>query len=365
MIDEARYEYPKLQYEERVKDWHFFDMKDAKKERPPIQYVIEGLFALPSLNIVYGAPGCLKSLLLADAAMCVVSDHRWLESSLKNADIGFDVQKGLAIWIDFDNGERRTHERFGALGREYDVPDDAPFRYVSIPTPYLEADKRQHIKDLVKHVKSFQEEFDQEITLIVVDNLGTVSGRIDENSSDMDLVMRGLRTLAKDTEAAVVVIHHQRKGSKKSSSRKGDSLRGHSSIEAAIDLALLVERIGENNAVTVVSTKERGPDVDDFGAVFRYEHYEDSEDLYTARFRGRYPELNDKEGIVAEIAINTLSKGPMIQKDLYPKLTAPKNIGKVTVDRTLKKLKKRETITWEQEEIGSTHAIWYSLVSSE
>ena len=60
-----------------------------------------------------------------------------------------------------------------------------------------------------------------------------------------------------------------------------------------------------------------------------------------------------------------LADGPMIQKDFYPKLMEPKGIGKVTMERALEKLEKRGTITWEKEETGSKHAIWYSLVSNE
>ncbi|PIP35489.1 MAG: hypothetical protein COX20_11090, partial [Desulfobacterales bacterium CG23_combo_of_CG06-09_8_20_14_all_52_9] len=53
-------------------------LADAYKERPVLQYVVSGLFPLPSLSIVYGAPGTLKSLLLADMAICVASGNAWL-----------------------------------------------------------------------------------------------------------------------------------------------------------------------------------------------------------------------------------------------------------------------------------------------
>jgi RecA-family ATPase len=73
----------------------------------------------------------------------------------------------------------------------------------------------------------------------VIDNLGTASGGADENSAQMIGVMAGLRQIAEEGELAVLVIHHKSKGD---GVRADDSLRGHSSIESAVDLALVVER---------------------------------------------------------------------------------------------------------------------------
>ncbi len=53
--------------------------------------------------------------------------------------------------------------------------------------------------------------------------------------------MAGLRHIAEERDIAVKVIHHK---SKCDRLRAGDSLQGPSSIESALDLALLVEREG-------------------------------------------------------------------------------------------------------------------------
>lgn len=106
--------------------------------------------------------------------------------------------------------------------------------------------------------------------LIVIDNLGLISGGADENSASMISIMSQLRQLAEGTGAAVVVIHHQRKGNG-FKGRAGDTLRGHSSIEAAIDLGLLVEREEGSDTITMKSTKTRGQDVYPFSGAFTYE----------------------------------------------------------------------------------------------
>jgi hypothetical protein len=101
----------------------------------------------------------------------------------------------------------------------------------------------------------------------------------------MARVLSCFRRLAEELGAAVVLIHHQRKqtGYKV---RTGDTLRGHSSIEAALNLALLVEREEHSNSVIIRATKVRGNDVMPFGAVFTFEHKDKTDELETARFYG-------------------------------------------------------------------------------
>jgi hypothetical protein len=146
---------------------------------------------------------------------------------------------------------------------------------------------------------------DKDIKLVLVDNLGVVSGDADENSGDMVAVMSEFRQLAEETGAAVVLVHHQRKGTGYAG-RAGDSLRGHSSIEASLDLALMVEREELSDTVTIKATKVRGEDVLPFTAVFTYERRPDGE-LESAQFFGIAAEDNRSgEAIEREIMVALL-----------------------------------------------------------
>ena len=106
----------------------------------------------------------------------------------------------------------------------------------------------------------------------------------------MARVMGNLRTICEEAECAVIMVHHQRKsnGTADKGIRKGETLRGHSSIEASLDLALLVERRDGEDNVTVFPTKVRGyRNFDFFGAMFTYQHADGKRDLASARFFGR------------------------------------------------------------------------------
>jgi len=283
--------------QEHADPWQAFTLADAYQERPPVQYVAAGLFALPSLNIPYGAPGTLKSFLLADLCVCVAGGVEWLPPSpwvKENAAKPIPTRKNPVMWLDFDNGRRRTHDRFAALGRARELSPDIPLFYYSMPSPWLNASDKASIGDLSLRI------LDKGAKLIVADNLGVISGDAEENSSKMSQVMSLFRQMAEETGAAVVLVHHQRK-SGIANSRAGDSLRGHSSIEAALDVALLLEREELSDTVTLKATKARGEDILPFSAYFSFEHDERGE-LLKAKFFG--------------VAIEDVKSGGAIEREI-------------------------------------------------
>jgi RecA-family ATPase len=260
--------------------WKAFTLKDAYKPRESKKYVIEGVIEKGSLNIVYGPPATMKSMFLADMAVCVASKDKdflpyaeWLENSSEP----LKVNHCPVMWIDLDNGKRRTHARFEALGRARKLPPNIPLTYYSMPTPMLDANSDKHMEALAHRMN------EQKTGLLIVDNLGIVKGSAKENDDSMTLVMSRFRQLADKTGAAIIIIHHQRKGGN-GDGRAGESLRGFSSIEAALDYAFLVERDG-NDTIKFTSTKTRDDDIVPFGAKFLYEQ-KDNRDLKTAMFYG-------------------------------------------------------------------------------
>jgi hypothetical protein len=294
-----------------VDTWRAFSLADAYKPRPPVQYVVQGLFELPSLSIVYGAPGTLKSFWLADLALCVAAGLPVMPPLPGEDDVSRSTLQVPVVWCDFDNGQRRTLERFDALGRARNVRADVPLHIFSMPSPWLDAGSVDSMGDLGDRVRALGAK------LVIVDNLGAVTGGADENSSQMIQVLSNFRQVSEFTGAALPLIHHQRKqvGVK---SREGDSLRGHSSIEAAIDLGLLVEREERSSLITVKSTKTRGLDVAPFGCTFTYEHDPMTGDLVAAKFWGQAIEdLNSDKAVEDAILEVVTDKRPINQTGLW------------------------------------------------
>jgi hypothetical protein len=295
---------------QRADEWEVYTLADAYAPRAPLQFLVTGLLPLPSLSVCYGAPGTLKSMLLADMAICVASGSMWLPSETRSNGNGRETTQEAVIWIDLDNGKRRTHERFAALARSRSLPATAPLYYVSMPTPWPDAGSMKAMEDLARRLKQLK------VKLAIIDNLGLIKGNADENSADMVKVMGNLRWLAEQTGTAVIVVHHQRKGNGLIG-RAGESLRGHSSIEASLDLALLVDREPRSQDLAIHSTKTRDVDVPPFGARFAFEHKPGTKELAIAQFCGIEIEDGTSDSTL-EIAIGEVvtARHPINQSNL-------------------------------------------------
>jgi RecA-family ATPase len=228
-----------------------------------------------------------------------------------------------------DNGQRRTDERVDAMSKSMKLPDDTPFYYVSMPTPSLIATDVQSMGVLMDEIYSLRSR------LVVIDNLGLVTGTVEENSAEMARVMKNFRWIAEETGAAFLILHHQRKGGA-NGSRAGDALRGHSSIEASLDLALHAVREANTNQVTMRSTKTRGVDVPNAVMEFNYSHIADTNDLDNAYFTSvqvRHSDLLLKQVLIsfAEGHPNGIPKNKL-REMVYDDLAGEFSHGKIRAE---------------------------------
>ena len=275
---------------------NIFTLRDAYADREPIHYAVDGLFSRPSLNIVYGHPGTLKSLIAGDIAIHVAGGCEWQ---------GHAVEKSATLWLDLDNGKRRSHERFGALARKAKLPIDAPFYYVSM-NPF-NAGNLKDIKALINRMKAWG------IGDLWIDNLGLIAPGADENSDGMIAVMSNLRMVAETTGASIILIHHQRKSQ---STRAGETLRGHSSIESAVDLCLLVERDADSNIIKIKSTKSRDVEVYPFAAEFMFNHKEGTAELSEAWFEALEIDDTTSDRAIEKTLLSIVQDHPLINQKM-------------------------------------------------
>lgn len=309
--------------------WEWHSISEAFEPRPEREYVVGGLFAAPSLSVIFGAPATYKTWFLMDIAVSVAAGREaWLDGLPDNEQQVplFECHSGPVLWVDVDNGLGRLLDRFEAIGRAYGIdPPSTPLSFVSFPFPALIASDEASIGLLVEQALLF------EAKLIVLDNLGTISGEADENSSAMIAVMSGLRRLAEATQAAVVVVHHANK-------YKGD-IRGHTSILAAVDLALQIQREEDDDGlITVNSIKTRDMPVDAFTAVFASTNAPDGK-ATEARFYGMgAPEKALSAEEQAKLCIKRDLQGRLNQSGVVELVRENAGIGRNNVLRALQDL---------------------------
>jgi len=86
--------------------------------------------------------------------------------------------------------------------------------------------------------------------LIVIDTLNQASPGADENSSiDMSRIIQNAQVLAKETSSHVMLVHHTGKDTSK-------GLRGHSSLIAALDVAIEVKQDGTGRSWGISKSKD-------------------------------------------------------------------------------------------------------------
>lgn len=340
--------------------WQVFDLRQAYQQREATKFLVDGLISVPSLTIVYGAPGALKSLLLQNLGACVVAGKTWLGSRKRLGEVPegttFKTKKVPVLWVDLDNGKQRTHEHIEAVSRAQGLLEDAPYHYISMPDPWLDvsADTRL-FEAMIKHLGA---------KLVFIDNLTVITGNVNLNDSQMSVVMGNLRRISEESDCAIVIIHHQRKGNGDSSARKGESLLGHTSIEASLDLALMVTREEGTQEVYVQPTKVRGyVKVRGFSATFAYKHKYDSHDLHEAWFEAATivsPEDQRLDNILTA-AIEVLKREGELSENKLTKLVKESSladgIGEHKVRGFLKKLVETKQLSCKDGQNGKLYAL--------
>jgi len=296
-------------------NYQTFTIADALAPRPPVIQLVQGIVQAGSLNIWYGYPGSLKSMLVMDLCMAVATGQAWLQAMPNSGkQAGIKTQQTAVLWIDLDNGNEITGNRIAALARSYKASTLTPFYWMSYPTPTIQAIKMSSIASLYSHITS---KIPVQPGLIVIDTLLRAAHVKDENSSEMDTVLNNIHKLAEDLGAAINLISHS---NKMNMGRAGNALRGHSSIEGGVDTVYNVKREEHCDVLEVENQKARRKPVPTFSAKWTYTQDIDGESLYEARFfhEGNAPTKQQvtQMGLMAKIT-DALSNGPLNKSALY------------------------------------------------
>ena len=298
-----------------------FTAADACKPRPPIEYIVQGLFRRRSLNMLYGPPGSLKTMLALDLCIAVAAGQLWLPSPPDVQTTPYSTIQMPTMFIDFDNGRDELEPRIEALikGRNLEA-ENFPFYYHSFPEPGFVASNKTHIGDLMNRIDKFQ------IGMLWIDNLGIVKGSANENLDEMIPVMNGLRTVAEKSSAMTGVLHHPNK-SQGIGRRTGETIRGHSSIEASLDVGLLLERKQYSNTIDLKPAKVRGSMFYPFSATWDYVHKIGTTDLEAGTFYGAITEGDLTDDTIDAVIKAALKDGSLNQtalknavKELMPEI---------------------------------------------
>jgi hypothetical protein len=261
------------------------------------RYVVDGLIPESSLSVIFGQPGHFKSMLAMDLCVAVSAGQSWLPSAGEPHSRAFETAQCRVLWIDFDQGESVVKERLVAIGKSYGLTKTHDYLdVVSMPDISLDIGNNDRLSEFAAFVQ------ERKYGLVVVDTLTDVKGSVDENSAEMGAVLGNVRRFVCDiTGAAVVFLHHPRKGNGERTHVDGESMRGSGAINAKLDLALHVHK-KDDDVIVVQPTKTRAAPVMPFEAIWRHESDPSSQQITSARFYL----LGDRQGIRTETIDSTI-----------------------------------------------------------
>ena len=217
-------EYHAMRAEKTARDrpFKFVAVGDLEYKEP--EFLIDGLIETDTLGMIFGDPGCGKSFVAVDLALCVASGTPFHERPVKQGSVFFIAGEG-------HNGLAR---RFHAWSKDRGVPlGGVPLFKSERAAQFLDAASAAAVAQAVDQMA---DQFGQP-TLIVIDTVARNFGPGDENStSDMGAFVAAIDDLkSRYPGAAVLLVHHSGHADKQRA-------RGAMALKGALDCEFRIEK---------------------------------------------------------------------------------------------------------------------------
>lgn len=205
---------------------------DLTIEPPPADWLLDGLVARGDVTLESGVEGLGKSWVTMGLAVGVVEG--W--SSFMGRELFLPNGTGRVLYLDEENPEDVVYDRLTRLG----LKNTSALRYIW--NNGVRLDRNPDL--LLEEVLDFQPD------LIVLDSFTRFHSEEENNAGSMAPLLNDcIKPLARETKAAVVLIHHHDKGA--------NGPRGSGDIAASVDGALDVFSTHEPGAFTIRLRKSR------------------------------------------------------------------------------------------------------------
>jgi hypothetical protein len=207
-------------------------------------WLIENLWSAQAVGIIGGEPKCGKSFLALDLAVSVASGTPCLRRFPTR-------QSGTVLLFAAEDASHIVRRRLEGIADAAGVDFQSLDVHV-ITVPTLRLDRRDDQQALHETVARMQPK------LLVLDPFVRLHA-IDENvAGEVAPLLAYLRTLQRNHQTAVVLVHHARKGA--AHERGGQALRGSSELHAWGDSNLYLRRNGHNLYLTIEHRAAPGTD---------------------------------------------------------------------------------------------------------
>jgi archaellum biogenesis ATPase FlaH len=180
-----------------------------------MSWLVKGLLPAEGIGALFGPSGSGKSFLIIDLLMHLCLGRDWF---------GYKIHKKHTVLYLALEGGAGVRNRVAAYLQHNNIKE--PDNFFTIIDNF---DIRQQFWDLIEAVKEI------EPSVIIIDTLNQSAAGCDENSNvDMSLIVSRAKIIADAIKGLVLLVHHTGKDASR-------GLRGHSSLNAALDVAIEVQ----------------------------------------------------------------------------------------------------------------------------
>jgi predicted transcriptional regulator len=206
---------------------------DLLDSLPAPESLLEGILSVGTLAAIYGPSGIGKSFVAQGIALSVSTGSRWMGRQVRQGPVLYVAAEGS-----FGLAQRRrawmTSEQLSATEGDHWL-----VRSVNL----LDLNWSTALVELAKELRP---------VLIVVDTVARSMQGGEENSSrDMGTLINAADAIRHATGATVLLVHH--------TPRQGDNMRGHTSLEGAVDTAIEVQGDEHNLVLRCAKQKDAAP----------------------------------------------------------------------------------------------------------
>lgn len=210
------------------------DIKAKVAELGPLQWIVPDMVMHRGLTFISATSGGGKSWATLDLLRASMAGGLWLGS--------LDCRKCKVMYIDEEMGTQVFHSRAEQMGM-------APQDVIYSDHQRIKLDNPRYLQSVLRKIEK------EQIDVVVIDTLVRVHG-LDENSNTQMSQLYGLFCQIKDTGAAVVVLHHNRKSGSESGIGH-EQMRGAGDIVSQADTVFSISYKMDSDMYTMVATKNR------------------------------------------------------------------------------------------------------------
>ncbi len=203
--------------------------------------VVQNIFDAGAVGVLAGSPNAGKTFFAVHLGVHVAAGEPWF---------GAKVAQGPVIYVAAEApGSVKSRAKLAAA---HSFPDRRLPFYVVSAAPGL-GDEAHYLTDTGKLIGACRQVASTEgsqVRMIIIDTVASVLGDGEENADGMLRLASSCKHLAMLTDAAVILVHHPSKSDPA-------GLRGHSSLQAAVDAILAIETDKATGIRTATLTKSR------------------------------------------------------------------------------------------------------------